>query len=117
MHALRRFAHYRPAPNKPFHPTHGLAPFGRSGCCRWYPAALGRSRLETREAPVILDFRTAALGDAGSVADAYLRSRKELVACAPLVHPDEAVREWIRRQLIPAGRTTVAVVDGGWLGS
>ena len=61
---------------------------------------------------MILDFRAATVGDAGSVADVYLRSRKELVACAPLVHSDEAVRDWIRRHLIPAGRTMVAVVDG-----
>jgi len=61
---------------------------------------------------VILDFRAATLGDANPVADVYLRSRKELVACAPLVHSDEAVREWIRRHLIPAGQTTVAVIDG-----
>jgi GNAT superfamily N-acetyltransferase len=60
---------------------------------------------------VILDFRAATVGDADSVADVYLRSRKELVACAPLVHSDDAVREWIRRHLIPAGHTTVAVVD------
>ena len=58
-----------------------------------------------------LDFRTAMLGDADSVADVYLRSRKELVACAPLAHSDEAVRDWIRRRLIPEGRTTVAAVD------
>lgn len=61
---------------------------------------------------MILDFRAATLGDADSVADVYLRSRKELVACAPLVHSDEDVREWIGRHLLPAGRTTVAVVDG-----
>ena len=59
-----------------------------------------------------LDFRVATLRDADSVADVYLRSRKELVACAPLAHSDEAVRDWIRRHLIPAGSTTVAVVDG-----
>ncbi len=61
---------------------------------------------------MIFDFRAATVVDADSVADVYLQSRKELVACAPLVHSDEAVRDWIRRQLIPAGRTTVAVVDG-----
>jgi GNAT superfamily N-acetyltransferase len=59
---------------------------------------------------VILDLRAATLVDADSVADVYLRSRKELVACAPLVHSDEAVRDWIRQHLIPAGHTTVAVV-------
>ena len=60
---------------------------------------------------MILDFRAATLADADSVADVYLCSRKELVACAPLAHSDQAVREWIRQHLIPAGRTTVAVVD------
>ena len=59
-----------------------------------------------------VDLRAATLADADAVGDVYLRSRKELVACAPLVHSDEAVRLWIRRQLIPAGRTTVAVVRG-----
>jgi GNAT superfamily N-acetyltransferase len=61
---------------------------------------------------VILDVRAATVGDADAVADVYLRSRRELVACAPLVHSDEDVRDWIRRQLIPAGRTRVAVADG-----
>jgi len=60
---------------------------------------------------MIVDFRAATLGDADSVADVYLQSRTELVACAPLVHSNEAVREWIRQRLIPAGRTTVTVVD------
>lgn len=46
------------------------------------------------------------------VAEVYLRSRKELVACAPLAHSDESVRGWVRERLIPAGRTTVVVVDG-----
>ena len=58
-----------------------------------------------------LAFRRAAPADAAAVAEVYLRSRKELVACAPLVHSDESVRGWVRDRLIPAGRTTVAVVD------
>ncbi len=61
---------------------------------------------------MILDFRAATVDDADALAEVYLRSRKELVACAPLVHSDEDVRDWIRRQLIPAGCTTVAVADG-----
>jgi GNAT superfamily N-acetyltransferase len=61
---------------------------------------------------VTVEFRRATLGHAGPVADVYLRSRKELVACAPLVHSDEEVRDWIRHGLIPLGRTTVAVADG-----
>src|SRR5215471_2475719 len=51
------------------------------------------------------------LADADAVADVYLRSRRELVACAPLVHSDQDVRDWIRRRLIPSGRSTVAVID------
>jgi ribosomal protein S18 acetylase RimI-like enzyme len=62
------------------------------------------------------DLRAARLGDAGAVADVYLRSRKELVACAPLAHSDEAVREWVRERLIPAARTTVALVQGRVVG-
>jgi len=61
-------------------------------------------------------FRAATDADAESVSAVYLRSRKELVACAPLAHPDAAVRDWIRERLIPAGGTTVAVVDGAVVG-
>ena len=61
---------------------------------------------------MIVDFRPVTVRDADSVADVYLRSRKELVACAPLIHSDENVRDWIRRHVIPAGRTTIAIVDG-----
>lgn len=46
------------------------------------------------------------------MADVYLRSRKELVACAPQGHSDQAVRDWIGERLIPAGNSTVALVDG-----
>ena len=60
---------------------------------------------------MIVDIRAATEDDADFVADVYLRSRKELLACAPLVHSDDDVRDWIRR-LIPAGGTTVAVADG-----
>jgi GNAT superfamily N-acetyltransferase len=59
---------------------------------------------------VSLDLRKAGVDDAEAVADVYLRSRKELVACAPLVHSDAAVREWVRRHLLPSGHTTIAVV-------
>ena len=65
---------------------------------------------------MILDLRAARSNDADAVADVYLRSRKELVACAPLVHSDETVREWIRRHLIPSGHTTVATLDGQVVG-
>ena len=61
---------------------------------------------------VIPNFRRATDADADSIAEVYLRSRKELVACAPLVHSDQSVREWIRQKLIPGGGVTVAKVDG-----
>lgn len=60
--------------------------------------------------------RAAAPDDADAVAEVYLRSRKELVACAPLIHSDASVRGWIRTRLIPAGRTTVAVAGGEVVG-
>ena len=69
-----------------------------------------------RAVPLTLDLRAATSGDANAMADVYLGSRRELVACAPLVHSDEAVRAWIRERLIPAGRTTVAVVEGRVIG-
>ena len=62
------------------------------------------------------DFRAATLDDAEAVAGVYLRSRRELVAWAPLVHSDEAIRGWIRQHLIPSGHTTVAVADGQVIG-
>ena len=65
---------------------------------------------------MILDFRAATVEDADPVADVYLRSRKELVACAPLAHSDQDVREWIRWHLLPAGHTTVAVADDRVIG-
>src|SRR5262249_15813409 len=55
-------------------------------------------------------------GDADVVAELYLRSRKELVAFASLAHSDDDVRAWVAGRLIPAGRTTVAVVDGAIAG-
>ena len=48
--------------------------------------------------------------------EAFLRSRKELVWFAPLIHPDDNVRRWIRQTLVPSGRVTVATVDGRVVG-
>ena len=61
---------------------------------------------------IIPNLRHATDADADAVAEVYLRSRKELVACAPLVHSDESVREWIRHKLIAGGGVTVASVTG-----
>jgi GNAT superfamily N-acetyltransferase len=59
-----------------------------------------------------VELRAATADDADQVATVFLRSRKELVAFAPLAHADDDVRGWVRRRLIPTGNTTVAVVDG-----
>ena len=60
----------------------------------------------------IPNLRHATEADADAVTEIYLRSRRELVACAPLVHSDESVREWIGQTLVPAGGVTVATVAG-----
>lgn len=54
-------------------------------------------------------FRVAKISDSEAIADVYFRSRTELVSCAPLVHSQDEVRNWVGRYLIPAGRTTVAI--------
>jgi len=69
-----------------------------------------------RRPPATLECRPAVPGDAEALASVYLRSRRELVACAPLAHSDEEIRAWIRGRLIPAGRTTVALVGGEVVG-
>jgi adenylate kinase family enzyme len=79
---------------------------GRGARSRSQPAC-GR----TKQRRDVFHFRAATIGDADSVADVYLRSRRELLACAPLVHSEDEVREWIRRHVIPAGCTTVALAD------
>jgi GNAT superfamily N-acetyltransferase len=53
--------------------------------------------------------RPAVEADAPPVAEVYLAARRDLVSCAPLAHPDEAVRRWVAEHLIPAGAVTVAV--------
>ncbi|MGE0760903.1 MAG: N-acetyltransferase family protein [Pirellulaceae bacterium] len=63
-----------------------------------------------------VECRRAEPNDSEAIADVYLRSRKELVTCAPLVHPDVEVRLWIRDGLIPSGSVTVAVVEGRVVG-
>ena len=60
----------------------------------------------------IPNLRRATDADADSIAEVYLRSRKELVVCAPLVQSDQSVREWVRQELIPGGGVTVASVNG-----
>jgi GNAT superfamily N-acetyltransferase len=75
-----------------------------------------RGVADAAQAAAALQLRAATLADAAAVADVYLRSRKELVVCAPLVHSDAEVREWIRARLIPTGRTSVAAVQDSVVG-
>jgi ribosomal protein S18 acetylase RimI-like enzyme len=65
---------------------------------------------------MIPDFRCATDEDASAISEIYLLSRKELVACAPLVHADDSVRHWISSKLIPEGNVTVALVDQALVG-
>ncbi len=69
-----------------------------------------------RRSPLTLECRPATPDDAEAIARVYLRSRRELVACAPLAHSDEEIHAWIRGRLIPAGRTTVALIGGEVVG-
>ena len=69
-----------------------------------------------RRPPLTVEYRLAVPDDAEALASVYLRSRRELVACAPLAHSDEEIRAWIRERLIPAGRTTVALAGGEVVG-
>lgn len=57
-----------------------------------------------------ITLRAAAASDAADVADVYWRSRTELVACAPVTHTFEEVREWIADLLIPSGEVVVALI-------
>ena len=65
---------------------------------------------------VIPNLRSATNADADAVAEVYLQSRKELVACAPLVHSDQSIREWVKKKLIPGGGVAVASVAGAVVG-
>jgi GNAT superfamily N-acetyltransferase len=59
----------------------------------------------------VVVLRAAGISDAGPIAELYLRSRKQLVAFAPLAHDDDDVRTWIRDTLVPAGGVTVATLE------
>lgn len=61
---------------------------------------------------LIPNLQGATDADADAVAEVYLRSRKELVACAPLVHSDQSIRKWVRQKLIPGGGVIVVRVAG-----
>ena len=56
--------------------------------------------------------RDATTEDVKTIANVYLRSRKELVAFAPLVHSDESIYQWVRNTLLPEERVIVAEEKG-----
>jgi ribosomal protein S18 acetylase RimI-like enzyme len=60
--------------------------------------------------------RAATKDDSARVSDIYLASRSRYLSYAPLAHTDDAVRSWIKDQLIPAGNVTVAVAEGRVVG-
>ena len=65
----------------------------------------------TASRPDDVEIRPATGDDAGAVADVFLAAYHSTYDF-PLAHTDDEVREWIRSQLIPAGRTWVATRDG-----
>lgn len=56
--------------------------------------------------------RDATTEDVKAIANVYLRSRKELVAFAPLIHSDESIYQWVRNTLLPEERVIVAEEKG-----
>jgi ribosomal protein S18 acetylase RimI-like enzyme len=60
--------------------------------------------------------RTATNTDASRVADIYLASRKQYLSFAPLAHSDDAIRLWVKEQLIPTGNVVVASEEESVLG-
>jgi GNAT superfamily N-acetyltransferase len=56
--------------------------------------------------------RNATIKDVNSIANVYLRSRKELVTFAPLIHTDESIHQWIRNILLTEEQVIVAEEKG-----
>ena len=59
--------------------------------------------------------RAATLRDAEAVAGVMIESRRAFVGFAPMVHPEDDVRRWVREQLLPGGGAWVweAPAQGG----
>jgi GNAT superfamily N-acetyltransferase len=64
----------------------------------------------------VIKIRIANISNADAVSTAYLASRKQFLAYAPLAHTEEEVRQWVRDELIPGGGVFVAEADGIILG-
>ena len=56
--------------------------------------------------------RPATAADAAAVAEIYLAAREAELPFVNWAHGPDAVRRWIAEKLVPAGGTTLAVVDG-----
>lgn len=56
--------------------------------------------------------RKATIKDVNAIANVYLRSRKELVTFAPLIHTDESIHQWIRNVLLTEEQVIVAEEKG-----
>lgn len=52
--------------------------------------------------------RKATIEDVNDIGNVYLRSRKELVSFAPLIHSDESIYQWIRTVLLLEENVIVA---------
>lgn len=63
-----------------------------------------------------IELRAATVEDAAEVAEVYLASRKKFLPYAPIVHPDDGVRNWIKNFLIPKANVEVALLNGEILG-
>jgi GNAT superfamily N-acetyltransferase len=60
--------------------------------------------------------RKAIIADANAIAQVYLRSRKDLVPFAPLVHTDESIYQWISKELLTKEQVLVAEEKGVIIG-
>lgn len=56
--------------------------------------------------------RNATLADVNAIANVYLRSRKEFLPFASLIHTDESIRHWIRYNLLVKEHVIVAEEKG-----
>ncbi|OHX18115.1 GNAT family N-acetyltransferase [Chromobacterium sphagni] len=63
----------------------------------------------------MITLRTARQNDADALAEIYLGCRRDM-RYAPLMHSDQAVRQWFAGVLLPAGNVWLAERDGAIAG-
>ncbi len=66
--------------------------------------------------PPGVSLRAAVAKDAPKVAKIMIEARRVLMPFAPSAHSDADVRQWVKDQLLPGGRVTVAVQDNAVVG-